>query len=405
MTFEEKLALNQKMILDPLYCYPFVEPTEWEDVIKSVCLHYVKSEISLHVINSSKCQSYSATYDDRSHIVIDYNHIYLLCRYAATVLQLAYAEKELDEPDKAELKQNVCDELDILLLRYEAIPFVYSNTPGFIPSTLEFCRCMDIIDKRSRFLNEDLLLTGSKSEEYNSDLSVICDMLFMWVVLHEIAHVTYKHDVDFLDKQKDNVRKVLSDVFFKNEEQPQIKQFIEKVIGSDKSLEEIACDDFAINLLMQIFGQKLGDDKISFIFFDVAWTLMDYGQRVFRLMAHVNSELAMFNPEKQTVKQCHESLAKTSLEIQIEFEVRQWYIRWLHQYFDHQLFPTKDDYLPELETRLDPYRSAAKTLFDYSIDYTGSSYLDSFFENYKGKKGFEKYSEEKEQFMRLFQWK
>ncbi|MDL2320196.1 hypothetical protein LJC45_03585 [Alistipes sp. OttesenSCG-928-B03] len=407
MTLEEKLALNRKiLVLDPLNNHQFVDYDFWAKIISQYCKEYTDDTVSIHFTHTSKCQTFRTKHQNKEYIVIDENHIYLLCRYAAMVLQIAYANNRLEGQERDDLIENAKKHLDVLYNRYEATFFIYSDSAALIwAQSLEFIAAQDAVENLGKeHLDFNRLLNGEGAETYNEHLKIITDILYLWVVLHEVAHCAFKKNPDYLVQVKGAVKETMQrHVSSLDPETEQQKiQLIHEVLASESSVEEMACDHFAIDNLMYLLQQKYKDPKLVLMMFNAAWAIMDYDQQMLNVMRGMNSLLSLYNPERDSRNEYVDMIRGNIRSFQIEHIVRQEYVSKLRFSWDAEIFPSKDEYVPELESMVRSYNSAATDLREYASDFTSGHYLSNFFGFADSVDG--KDSSAKESMISLFQW-
>jgi len=408
MTIEERLALDrQYLALDPLNVNTFINYDRWAPKIKEICEQYVAG-INIHYTRTSKCQTFSTTLKNDDYIIIDENHIYMMCRYASIVFQIAYAEQHLSGKKKEELIQNAMHQLDVMYIRYEATFFIYSdNTSLFFLNALEFLSAQEGIEnKASENIDFDRIFCGPNSQEMRNHLDIVNEMIYMMIVLHEICHCAFKNNSTFLEKYTNHISQFLIDRI--NRLDPEIDDkmihIFKEVLKSKRSLEEIACDHFALTHLIEIFGEVYSDKKLIMTLFNSVFAIMDYNQKILNVMREMNSLLALFDVQSDTKEEYLKMMAKPIMDSQYEYIARQDAINELKFAIDLTIFPTKEAYIPELDDAVRKYNSAAGTLFEYASDFTSMDYLNNFFQTISYLENTERDPSMRESFISLFQW-
>lgn len=408
MTIEERLALDrQNIALDPLNINTFVNYDRWASKIIEICDNFIDN-VNIHYTKTSKCQNFTTTLNGEDYIIIDENHIYMMCRYASIVFQIAYAKQYLTGKEKEDLIQNAKCQLDVLYIRYEATFYIYSdNAALFLKNSLEFLQSQEGIETiASQHIDFDRIFCGPNSEEMLYHLEIVNEMNYMMIVLHEVCHCALKNNPNFYSNIIDHLTQfIIEEINILDPELDENKiEIYQRIIQSKSSLEEIACDHFAVTHLLEIFNDYYGDKKLIMLLFNTSWAIMDYNQKVLNVMREMNSLLALFDSQHSKKDEYIKMMTEPILSCQYEYIARQAIINELRLELDLKIFPTKDDYIPELDDSIRKYNSAASELFKYASDFTSMDYINKFFQTISHLEEIKNDPSMRQSFIRLFQW-
>jgi|GEM_PF-4309729 len=418
MNIKDRLKLDYREIitLDPLNHNDFIDYDFWEPTIKRVCQIILKKDVTFHYTKTSKYQCLQTTTNGEKYIVIDDNFIYILGRFSSIAAQIWYAETNLSDKKKTEkFIRNAYAQYDVLLSRIEAVNYVFCNkTDAFIMHNLEFTQSEEESENYDKkLLDENRELIGSDADIYKDYLNTIIEMQYIWIVVHEIAHCYFEENKDTKEQILSPIRtfaarQIKSYQSENSEEHLFLIESLKKLLEpGNSSLEEIACDAFSLQYVIEIFTQKLNDKKLALVLTRVAFALMDFNLRIVNIVRAMSDELVMYNPSTDSKEDIIEKLNRDTRKIQEEYYARIEYIDFCLKDEDGKVFKSEADCNKDLDSFLMAYISAARGLMTYGMDYTSMGYLNNFFKSasiFFNSKNTNKSQELRKNVKELFQW-
>lgn len=392
MTIEERLKLEPRVfvVFDPLEILRFVDYELWEPTINNCVKLLLKNPVKILHVATSKCQSCKINLAGERHVVIDENFLYLLNKFSAIVTQICYANLECkNEVLRKELIRHAYAQYDIMLLRYEAIHYIFADKANqFFSHHLEFLSKYEECEKYDKtILNEDRQLIGKNSEYYNNILQIIVEMQYMWVVLHELAHCYFE---DYPERKKELYDDICDfskkSIDFYKQQNTDVHDFsiysLESVFENNNNIEEIACDYIAIDIIIKIFSEKLQSPKKAYTIYCAAWAYLDYNLSLLNVMSEMNSNLLWYGndmdgKDKNWIKN---TIQEKTKELQRKYHARTLYIGHVKSMLDREIFKEITDEDKDFDEFILDFINSGKELYEkVGLDYTSGNYLSEFF--------------------------